>query len=347
MSGVNNRIRYFDLLRVICTAFIIYYHMLVELWVDGISPSEKVSVFYSNPNMSLATLGVGVFFMLSGAGLTISSKSEFSIKEFYKKRFITVLVPFYIANLVYYIVELFISDKNWFRDIANWKIIYTALGIDEWLKMHEVDVVSTSIGEWFLGALIIIYLLYPVFRYLMNKYPYLFFTLAASIYIAWIYNCRMQTPPANMTVIAKAFEFIIGMYIGKYMKTFPKKLMPVVVPVFVFFATNQWPLGINSALTTTLTAFVFFASLSYLEPMLAKHECKGLTLLSGFTYYCFLTHHMVIYIITPMMKPHLDGKFSMLGMFALEIVLMIVFALIVKALTNLLIKGASRLTRQN
>jgi hypothetical protein len=56
---------------------------------------------------------------------------------------------------------------------------------------------------------------------------------------------------------------------------------------------------------------------------------------------------MVIYIITPMMKPHLNGKFSMLGMFAIEIVLMIVFALIVMALTKLLIKGAGRLTRQN
>lgn len=347
MSGINNRIRYFDLLRIVCTAFIIYYHMIVELWVDGIFPSEKVSVLYSNPNMSLATLGVGVFFILSGAGLTLSSNKKFSIKEFYKKRFVTVLVPFYIANLVYYIVELFISDENWFVKIANWKVIYTVLGIDEWLKMHGVDAVATSIGEWFLGALIIIYLLYPVFRYLMNKYPYLFFTLASSIYIAYIYNCNMQTPPANMTVIAKAYEFIIGMYIGKYMTAFPKKLMPVVVTVFVFFATNQWPLGINSALTTTLTAFVFFASVSYIEPFFKGRECKALTVLSGFTYYCFLSHHMVIYTITPLMKPHLTGKASIIGMFILEIALTIVFALIVKAVTKLLVKGTGKLIRQN
>lgn len=55
------RIKYYDLLRVVCFCFIIFYHMMVQLTINGIYPNEKISTFYSNVNMHIATLAVAVF----------------------------------------------------------------------------------------------------------------------------------------------------------------------------------------------------------------------------------------------------------------------------------------------
>ena len=173
--------------------------MMIELVIEDIYPSEQISPLFSTPNISIATLGVAIFFILSGAGLTLSHHNkEFKPAAFYLKRFQTILVPFYITNVIYYVVRLLFYDENWFRAILNWRAVYTVFGIDEYLHLNDVPVISTGIGEWFLGVLVIIYLLYPLFRFLMNRFPYLFFAAATSIYLVYIYSvttnpCRLYT----------------------------------------------------------------------------------------------------------------------------------------------------------
>ena len=81
------RIRYFDLLRCTCFCFIIFYHLLFQLYLSGICPVERLNPLFSNSNMHLATLGVAVFFMLSGASLSYTAKENFSLAKYYKKRF--------------------------------------------------------------------------------------------------------------------------------------------------------------------------------------------------------------------------------------------------------------------
>ena len=341
---MGKRIRYYDLLRILCTAFIIYYHMMIELVIEDIYPSEQISPLFSTPNISIATLGVAVFFILSGAGLTLSHNKEFKPAAFYLKRFQTILVPFYITNVIYYVVRLLFYDENWFRAILNWRAVYTVFGIDEYLHLNDVPVISTGIGEWFLGVLVIIYLLYPLFRFLMNRFPYLFFAAATSIYLVYIFSYDKSMPPVYMTVPAKAYEFIVGMYLAKFFLEFPKKMMLVSIPLCAFLFTNQWPLGINNSVIITVCAFFFTVSVSFLEPYLNKGKCRVLSYLSGISYYVFLAHHVVIYMLTPIMKPYITNKFGVLLLFAIELAVTFVSALAVKALTGLIIKGVRKIT---
>ena len=55
------RIRYFDLLRCISFCFIIFYHMISQLYFSGLFTLDKVLPFYENDNMNIAMLGVAVF----------------------------------------------------------------------------------------------------------------------------------------------------------------------------------------------------------------------------------------------------------------------------------------------
>ena len=119
------RIRYFDLLRCISFCFIIFYHMISQLYFSKLFPLDKILPFYENDNMNIAMLGVAVFFILSGAGLAYSTAENFDIRRFYK-RFIRVLIPFYITYISYFIYK---SDNDRFflhpstTETSAWKII--------------------------------------------------------------------------------------------------------------------------------------------------------------------------------------------------------------------------------
>lgn len=158
------RIRYFDLLRCISFCFIIFYHMISQLYFSKLFPLDKILPFYENDNMNIAMLGVAVFFILSGAGLAYSTAENFDIRRFYKKRFIRVLIPFYITYISYFIYKVITTGSftSFFPpETSAWKIIFTFFGMDEWISQHGIHTFSLGIGEWFLGALLLLYLLFP------------------------------------------------------------------------------------------------------------------------------------------------------------------------------------------
>lgn len=334
------RVKYYDLLRVVCFCFIILYHMLIQLYLSGICTNEQVSVYFSNSNMHIATLAVAVFFMLSGAGLACSTKKEINIKQFYKKRFLRLLIPFYIVSVLYFICRV-IKAKSLLGAIPvgvpKWRIIFTFLGMDEWINMHGIPTFTQGIGEWFLGALVVLYLLFPLFRYLMLKHKKLFLTAATCIYIVVIYNYSSAVP-MHMSIILKGYEFIIGMYFGMYMTRPKTKWMVLTVPVVAFFFTCPKALGFNTALMITVLAVAFFVSFSYFEPILDKYKVTLFDRLGKYSYELFLVHHAVIYAVTPVACRYINGKWSILLLFVIQLIIMVPCTLVVKFASDRIIK---------
>lgn len=332
------RIKYFDLLRCVCFCFIVFYHMMVQLQIEEIYPAEKVAPFFSNPNMHIATLGVAVFFMLSGAGLAYTTKDKFDIKKFYKSRFTKILIPFYLVTILCFFVEAIFQHSifNVYQvPIPKWSIIYTVLGIDCWVGMHGYATFSLGIGEWFLGVLIILYLLFPLLRFLMQKNRRIFFIVATSIYLIVICNYSFVIP-MHENLLLKGYEFILGMLLGCYYNEFEAKWACVSVPIVVFFFTSSTALNWNYALMITLLAVAFWVSFSYLEPVLQKslHITKIIDIISKYSFEVFLVHHIVIYKMTPMAKPYITGKLSVVLLFIIQLLLMAVLAVFVKWISN-------------
>ena len=106
------RIQYFDILRIISTALVIWYHLVIQLANDGIVPQTVLSPLYSSANIHVATLAVSVFFMLSGACQMISSREDFRPGSYYKKRFLTLLIPFFTAYILYLIYTAFRNPET-------------------------------------------------------------------------------------------------------------------------------------------------------------------------------------------------------------------------------------------
>ena len=88
------------------------------------------------PNMHFAMIACGLFIFISGATITYSNKNrDIKHMEFYKKRLSRVLIPFYIAYIIYFVIKV-ISLKNIYiyGGVPKWKFIWTILGIDEYLN---------------------------------------------------------------------------------------------------------------------------------------------------------------------------------------------------------------------
>ena len=95
-----------------------------------------------------------------------------------------ILIPFYILYIVYFLFLLFQSHSvhNIFPEgIPAWRIVFTFLGMDSWVSMHGISTFSLTIGEWFLGCLILLYLIFPLLRFFMIKSEKFFFSLPGFI----------------------------------------------------------------------------------------------------------------------------------------------------------------------
>ena len=230
------RIRYFDLLRVLCFCMVIFFHMLIQLYFDGMFALDTVYHYYANANMHFGTLSVAVFFMLSGAALITGTKDHMDDRQFYMKRFMRLLIPFYFVNICWFIIRA-VRAKSIFAlisGIAPWKIILGILGIDQWLMLYGVTGFGQGIGEWFLGCLIILYVLFPLFRILLLKGKTVFLMVVVLIYVLTLYHYSSSVP-IYQSIWIKGCEFIFGMYIGMYLEKINKKVFFFFVFVRFFF----------------------------------------------------------------------------------------------------------------
>lgn len=341
------RVRYFDLLRVVCFCMIIFYHMMIQLYISGMFAAEYVNPYFSNSNMHLATLAVAVFFMLSGASLMVSStsasksstgsKETFNLKRYYLKRFIRILIPFYIVNIFYAIYRMLVAKTFWIfdKDVAPWKIILGVFGIDEWLSLYNVSSFSQGIGEWFLGALIIIYVFFPLFRKLMLKNRFIFFGIVAVIYFLLIFFYPSQTR-IYQNILVKTCEFILGMYLGMYCGRLGRKWLIITLPIVAAFFFGKSNFTLNQALSITVLATAFFVSFSFLEKPLqkSKYVYKAIGFLSGCSYELFLVHHVIIYAMTPALKPYIHSNWGVLILFIAELLVMGIVTAIVKVVCD-------------
>ena len=306
------RIRYFDVLRVVCFCFIIFYHMIVILQTNAILTSPYVTGLYSNANLHIATLAVAVFFMLSGASLMVSGKKEkeFDIKKFYKKRLLRLLVPFYLTYAIFFAAVKVVGFHMFEPDTPKWRFLFTLFGIDGWMSIYGIDTFYLSIGEWFLGCIIVLYLLFPLLRWLLIKYKVPFLIAATVVYfiVSLTYD-QNSLVPVHESIVIKGYEFILGMVLGTDWEKINRKWAGITIPLLLVFLLCPVEIPLNPAVKITVIALAFFMTFSFLEPFFKGKNLKVINTFSSYSYDVFLVHHFIMsgfaqvfasYAVTPL-----------------------------------------------
>lgn len=334
------RIKHFDVVRVICFIAIIYYHIIAQLPVNGICSHEAIYPFVANANMQVGTFAVAVFFMISGASLMYTTQDKFEVGTFYLKRYIRLLIPFYVVTFMYYIVNAIrVRDLAgvYVGGIPVWRWIFTIFGMDEWVSMHGIVTFSRGIGEWFLGALVILSFLFPLLRYLMQKNTKIFMTVAIAVYLFVIVNYDSSVL-IYMSLPVKGFDFILGMWYGLNWQKISPKWKYVSILVLLIFLCCPIEIPMNQALKILIPAAAFLLSFSLLEDKLQTCKLTIIQVLSKYSYELFLVHHIVIYAVTPYQPDFIDGIDDIIKLVVKELIIIVAAAVVAKFASDFIIK---------
>lgn len=315
----NKRYIYeFDFIRTICAFSIVFYHFMAECGLHEIFPS-RIGSYY------LGDAVVTVFFALSGAVLYLGHPSVDHLKEFYRKRWLAIFPSFYIAYLIFDLILTIRSGAPIFSGIPLWRFILTLSGLDGYTLYLGNN--FYILGEWFTGALVILYLLYPLLVKNKKCLPYLFI-LSLFFYLFSIYH-----PLDGMEPFRNIFSCLTSFIFGIWMMQFIRKASVFWFSLLslLFLSINLVPVS-NTGAAGHLAGFAASVVLFHLGHNLIKQKALRTFFnhSAKITYQVFLVQHIVIVLVLMNHRSTMRLR-SLFGLTLLEV---IAFSFLVYFLQN-------------
>lgn len=337
----KKRIYCFDLLKVISILIVFMHHIMMDLYI--VHPMHNLKILETlilRPNMNLGMIACGLFVLISGATLALKGREEEPI-SFYKKRLIRVLVPFYIAYIIYFIIKV-ITYKTIFiyGGIPKWRFIFTLIGMDEYLSANGVATFSLGVGEWFLGCILLCYIAYPFIFRLHKKYKFLTFLVMTAwfLFINFNYARFNFIIPSHMNFLCQIYNFYLGILLidKETLARLKRWLLVITIPIILFFYFYNKMILIPDNLKTTIVLVSIFVTFYELEDIISSIDfIKVFTVFfNKISLEIYLVHHFVIYQVDYILGYRRLGGISTVLVIALDLFLTIILAIIVERLSN-------------
>lgn len=291
----KKRIFSLDLIRVVAMWMIIIYHfqsLLISWNIQIVDMPQKRLVFYVY-GIDMGILGVSLFFIVSGFSLMYVYENKLELKSYLCKRFVAIYPLFWLSYLTC-LTLIFILYKGqvYHPNAPKWKWLLTFFGIDGYFHYKGID--FYLIGEWFLGAIIFLYALFPLFRKMIkSKYWKVYTVLLTILYIGIVIWYPFKTSMVA-TVLVRYIDFYFGMLLIKYYKKIDWKTGIIALIIFLLF-THVPILNTTkcSYLIIGWTAFlVLFVLGNIIDKIVGFKIIKGIfSLFSKYSFTIFLFHH--------------------------------------------------------
>lgn len=241
----------------------------------------------------LGDIGTGLFFILSGVLLEYLYSDIVldwhSLRLFYVKR-IKSIYPLYWS--AYFCVTLVLLP---FRDFNVHSLQYfplSVLGLDGFLATVGFSQAGMyyKVGEWFLGCIVCVYVVYPFFAAFFHKYPWLCTILTLTVYGCFIHRLSpawffFQFP-----------YFLLGMSWSRWWGSAKNKQLWITTAAAVILriALNDSLASWTKAIVLNWTLFLTIILICELFPIQNEKVLRKLKYLSFLTYPIFLVHHQII-----------------------------------------------------
>jgi len=299
MSKKTYRVEY-DLIRVLAMLCVVWFHFHVGLMEFGIQ--SPVMLRNAGENLTFGQQGVVLFFILSGATSCMSyerclrNNKERGIRgavvSYYNKRLWALLPLFWIAYFVAYILIYLPHGGR-----MEYSPVYTLLGLDGYLMMRGIKT-NYQVGEWFMGAILLLYLAFPMLYHLIRKWPKRTMLLLVLGYIL-ITECFPFDWPKETWALLRMFDLAVGICFGLYIHTISWKAAAAAAAVCVVTVFVKLP-GDNMY-AVLLQGISLFVVLHWIGQWIGE-QCGrgwdalriGLKKISGYAYAVFLIHHIIM-----------------------------------------------------
>ncbi|MFL1676638.1 acyltransferase family protein [Paenibacillus dendritiformis] len=285
----KERVFYLDFIRALSMLSIVIFHFNASVGARSIGVTKVF--FDSYPNGNLGRIGVSLFFILSGAALMLTYKKGLSIRNYLKRRFISIYPMFWIAYAIvflYYFYKYF-AINPFSPEVPKWTFALSIIGLDGYL----VSLIPNYyiLGEWFLGCIIIFYCLFPILRILLVKYPKSLAIAAIAIYFIVVQNYIFKIQ-IDYNILTRLPEFLFGMYFVQYFKRVNIYMFSGSLIVVVFMLIVEIP--INYMYTISMFGISLFVVLAFVGQYIKNVRIhKPFLLISKYSFAIFLIHHVI------------------------------------------------------
>jgi surface polysaccharide O-acyltransferase-like enzyme len=157
----------------------------------------------------LARYGVPVFLLVSGFVLYNKYNKKFNLKEFYLKRYVSIIPPYIIFSVLY---------ELWNHGAKTTAFIKDLLAGGAITRAFIKDLLTGGANQhlWFIILIVEIYIAYPIIMYIYNffkNHRKTNYYLIAVFFIDIIYSTYMQSYWFIPKMLGWLFYFVLGMSI--------------------------------------------------------------------------------------------------------------------------------------
>lgn len=333
------RLFYLDWIRAIAAILIVVTHFNNPYL-------EPTRFFVNRPfGIYIGGLGVSLFLIISGAALMYNygDRESLDLRTFYTKRAKTLYPMFWVAFVVANIL-LFIRN-NGYIFVPRHKItaIFSLFGMDGYASAFGVGTFYV-LGEWFLGFIILFYIVFPLLRVGVNKMPIATVCIVLALYaatVAFFMFYQIPRVPSDILLTTRLPELVFGMIFVKFIKKVPHWLAAV---SFVILAAQQLTHILKDDIAVTIVGIFAFLLLSYIGELIKSFKPLSACtkFISAYSYPIFLVHHVLIMQVFTVIYPVWLNRWQAYGLLIAEFVVILVLSVILKRFTNLIVGFASK-----
>jgi len=288
---MDNRRFYPDFIRAFTVCLIMVYHFDMH----ALETKTSGSLLFGNVSYSFGQIGVSLFIILSGVSLMLSHDHNFNLLTYVKKRFLSIYPLFWITYLFFF-GGLFLIDRT-IPKAQLWTFFLTIGAIDGFMayKLPTFYI----LGEWFLGMIVILYLIFPLLRMFFLKYKYLAL-LSCMCLVLLTQRFYQFDMDISRFPLSRLLEFVLGMSFIRLFDDSGNKvlnflLIGVASILFYYVSALNLPILIKMP-AVGIIAFTWLASVSQ---FFSSPICQTvISFLSSYSYGAFLAHHVIIVKVT-------------------------------------------------
>ena len=316
----------FNFIRAICALGIIVFHFSCYL------PDTLYRPLLNTANCSWGSCIVVVFFVLSGTLIYRNNKTITSVKHFYIKRAKTIFPAFYLAFFYCFLINVITSGKLFYLGNAK-SLLLSVLGMDGYFLYKGPN--YYILGEWFLGAIILLYLLYPVLVKLFNRFPIMTFGVVTCMFIFAICFTGFDIP-AERNLFSCLFCFAFGMIIERYELYKKALLLLPCTAIFVILVFFHVP--VKAVICSRLIGICLTFILYYIGKLIMRFKYTRLVFneISSVSYPIFLLQHLIIVFVLTNIPP--ADNFAVLSKLMFTTVLIIAAAKVLNIVTKAVLR---------
>lgn len=193
---LNNRLFFMG----VAIIFVVLYH-----YYCAVSNVHLLSIF------KRGYIGVDLFFFFSGLGLGYSYNRN-SLAQFYKNRFWRIMPLYWIWAIVHLIV---VGIQN--NIIPSFLDVF---GIFTTLSYYGIGNIRSN---WYLSAILLLYVAYPILYTLTKKFKWIFLLLTAGLTFLIVYKTQLNW--YHNVFVGRLYIYLLGIYVYQAINDNAHKLL--------------------------------------------------------------------------------------------------------------------------